>query len=190
MGLSDKNRNFFLKRQYIINDESILEKTPISESTIKWDTFIKWEKIAGYYVLYFSKATFLAISKTDIKANDIAAFEQLLSTKIGAKTSIISKAWSWNMIILLIPAIILSLIWFCITAIVSTSGVGILSVIPFIVTALIMCIPVLGLVAEFHFIVRGKQTGSKRMIYISYGLLFLTMILILIGILIFLFLEF
>jgi ABC-type microcin C transport system permease subunit YejE len=49
MGLSKKNRDFFIRKQLAFNDQNILTKTPISEEAIEWKAFIRWRKIGGYY---------------------------------------------------------------------------------------------------------------------------------------------
>jgi hypothetical protein len=81
-GLSPKNKNFFLKQQITFGDNSILIKTPISEGTVKWEAFNNWRKVAGYYLLYPSNTSFLAIHRLDVPASEMTAFEDLLRTKI------------------------------------------------------------------------------------------------------------
>ncbi|MFC2041135.1 YcxB family protein [Chloroflexota bacterium] len=188
MGLSKKNRNFFLKRQYTFNDENVLIKAPIAEEVVKWDAFINWEKMGGYYLLYLSSATFLVIPKSDIPANDITAFENLLASKIGITKS---RTWTWKIKGLLTFLIILSVTWLFTTFAAYYWGDGILSGISRILVALIMVVPVAILVTEFCFIIYGKRSSSRRTINVSSSLLFLTIIGMLIVILdIFFFVNF
>ena len=85
MGLSSKNRNFFLPAQYVFNDEGVSIKTTISDETSKWDIFIEWKKISGYYLIYVSSRNFLCIPKLVIPDQEIPAFESLLNGKINKR---------------------------------------------------------------------------------------------------------
>jgi len=82
MGLSPKNKNFFLRTHFTFDNDKIIEKNPVGESTVKWEAIINWKKVGGFYLLYLSSATFFVVQKSDIPAGEIAAFENLLRTKI------------------------------------------------------------------------------------------------------------
>ncbi|MFC1902269.1 YcxB family protein, partial [Chloroflexota bacterium] len=82
MGLSSKNRNFFLRLKYVFNAEDITINSPISNEVVKWEAFIRWRKIAGHYLLYLSTATFLSINKSSIPVAQVDDFEAMLRSKI------------------------------------------------------------------------------------------------------------
>ena len=82
MGLSPKNRNFFLNLHFVFSDENVVVKSPVSEEVVKWEAFVNCKKIAGYFLLYVSSTGFLAIPKSAIPAGEIDYFENLLQENI------------------------------------------------------------------------------------------------------------
>ena len=81
-GFSSKNRNIFLPRKFIFEEEIISVDTPIGEESLKWEVFISWKKIAGCYYLVVTKDTGVIIPQSAIPTQDIASFESLLRRKI------------------------------------------------------------------------------------------------------------
>ena len=82
MGLSSKNRNFFLQKRCVVSDEGLSITSEISQSSAKWDAFIKWQDIDGFYILYSSRLTFMVIPKSEMSPEDISSFKALLKSKI------------------------------------------------------------------------------------------------------------
>ncbi|MFC1971952.1 YcxB family protein [Chloroflexota bacterium] len=171
MGLSSKNRNFFLTRRFIFSDEDVSSTTPLSQGVVKWDAFIKWKKIAGFYVIYLSSESFLAIHKSHIPVQDIPAFEELLQNKI---TETEARRWTWRIKGLLTFIIILSLAWLLTIFVAYIWEYVILYEVSGILIAIVIGIPVALLVAEFCMLLYGKRSGSRNKTIISAILLFIT----------------
>jgi hypothetical protein len=81
-----KNRNFFIRRQFIFNDENIVVKISAGEQVIKWEAFQQWKKMAGCYVLIFTNSKRIIIPKSDISSSEVEGFENLLIQKIDKIT--------------------------------------------------------------------------------------------------------
>ena len=175
MGLSKKNKNFFLPSVYTINEECVIEKTSISENIYKWDVFVKWENIGGFYLLYLSHFLFLPVNANNIKEDDISAFNHLLETHIGAPTT---RIWSWKMRGALYFAILTLLSWLFIIFCLFMSH-ELADRTEFIIVIAGSVIILLLFVAEFYFIIRGKKSGNRLMTNISYGIFLFTIVIVL-----------
>jgi hypothetical protein len=82
---SSKNSNYFLPNQLTFDEHVISHISPLGKGILKWEAFKSWKKIAGCYVLFPSRLTFIAVPQSTIAAQDITTFESLLRNNIKSK---------------------------------------------------------------------------------------------------------
>jgi hypothetical protein len=173
---SPMSRNLFINNRYTFNEESLSVKSDIQEGSIKWKVFMKWNKVPGYFLLYPTGYSFLAIPEESIPLNERDSFEKLLEQNIRPKKP---NNWTWKIKGILLSVVFLSALWFFTVFFEYMIGYSILGYNSIPVTIFWMVLPILLLSTVFYFIYHGNKTGSKSMVVIFTALLGLFAVLIL-----------
>jgi hypothetical protein len=173
---SPMSKNLFINNRYKFDENALVIKSDIQDSLIKWNLFVKWEKVPGYFLLYPTGYSFLAIPEESIPLNELDSFEKLLEQKIAPRKL---NNWTWKIKGILLSVVFLSALWFFTVFIEYMIGYSILGYNSIPITVLWMVLPILLLLTVFYFIYYGKKTGSKSMVIIFTALLGLLAVLIL-----------
>ena len=80
---SRRNRNAFLPVRFTFAETTVTIESGLGKQTVSWDAFARWRKVGSHYLLYASKRRFYAVPTAKLPPGQQAAFEELLSRKIG-----------------------------------------------------------------------------------------------------------
>jgi hypothetical protein len=84
--LSEDSKRFFIKRHFTFGDDDIILKSAEYEQTFKWEDFAHWTIAGGCYVIYGSKGKSIFMSVSDVPADKVHEFEDLLKQQIDRIT--------------------------------------------------------------------------------------------------------
>ena len=85
--LAKKNRRAYFPVKYTFDHSGVVKESGASRQKIDWVAFVRWRKIGAFYLIYQNKRSFFVVPKARIPANDVTAFETLLSRNIVRRRS-------------------------------------------------------------------------------------------------------
>ena len=82
LAYTSKNSSCLLPTLFTFDDESFSTETELMQSKAKWSSIIAFKVVAGYYLLFISATSFIAVSQKALSVENAAAFEKLLHDKV------------------------------------------------------------------------------------------------------------
>ncbi|WP_249921810.1 hypothetical protein A5821_000124 [Enterococcus sp. 7F3_DIV0205] len=77
------NKSFFIKKDFIITDEAVEVRTPLSVSTYEWSVFIRCIETNDFIVLQLNSMSVLLIQKKELQQEELSKLKQIISEKMA-----------------------------------------------------------------------------------------------------------